>query len=163
MNKLKEVDQTWRESIRVNIALNSGLLAIPVIAVIQLLQVPESSFDVPLIISVYVFAISIPTLAIQVWAATRTATYSHLVTLREYSPSLNRILNILGELGRIAAMAGMICIFWHFSWIAGTMFLSIGIVSIIVVARYFAILDEATEEAKKDLVRTEETKKASSS
>jgi len=43
------------------------------------------------------------------------------------------------------------------------MFLSIGIVSIIVVARYFAILDEATEEAKKDLVRTEETKKASSS
>ena len=148
MRNLIEVHQNWRENIRAVIAIDSGLLAIPLIAAVQLLQVPKSDFDVPLTLSVYAFAVSIPLLAGNLLGAVLTYTYSHLL---QVSRLLRLMLAVTSRLGRLAASVGITCLFWHFTWKAGALFLVVSVVSLIVTAAYYTALEEATEKAKTEI------------
>jgi len=116
-------DQHTRQSIQTEIVLFSGLLALPVITVGQLLPGAES-LDWPLFISVLCFAVSIPLLATRIFERRRHLAQDHLLKAQELGP-----LKKFSDWGGLISLGGLTAVFFHFSWIMGVAFILSGAVS----------------------------------
>jgi len=103
-NRKKFIDQ------RVPRAMYSGALGLSIIAVTQLIQ--RDVLDTPLLVSLYCFSITIPTMALAVYLL---MVHSFEKFVRELSTTIRSIIG-LGFLGSIVSFfIGMFCLFLHFS------------------------------------------------
>jgi hypothetical protein len=94
--------------------INSGALAIAVLAVTQLVQ--RNSLDYPLLISLYLFGLSMPlSAASTILLALQGSTSPYPAN------SVYGAVTIL--IGCIATLAGIFCLFLHFNMYVGIVFL----------------------------------------
>jgi cation transport ATPase len=100
----------YKQETETRILAVAGLLGTSIVAVTQLLQVPE--LDAYLTISACAFAFAIPILAIQLWLARWTSYQKHDVDWG----------SLTIWLGAIASVLGLASLFWHFSWLVGISF-----------------------------------------
>lgn len=124
MDERELQDRRTRQRIQTEIVLFSGLLAIPVIAIVQLLSIAEP-LDCWLFVSVLCFAVSIPLLAIRIFERRRHLAEEHLLTAQELGP-----LKKLSDLGANINLVGLTTVFFHFSWIVGVAFIVSGFFSL---------------------------------
>jgi hypothetical protein len=111
----------YREAVELDVVLLSGLLAIPVIAVVQLLG-NEEPLDLPLKISVHCFAVAIPLLATYIFM--RRTPVSHESTYESVLQFHWMIL--IGPTAIIVDVVGLVALFWHFDWIVGVLAITSG-------------------------------------
>jgi len=109
--KQDTTSEQYRRDSELNAIVVSALLGISIIAITQLLQTSPDNF---LLVSTYAFAIAIPVLTAHL-ALHRDA------TRRRYDVEWGH--DWLFLTGLIAPMAGVVSLFWHFSYIAGVLFL----------------------------------------
>jgi hypothetical protein len=134
------------ERSRYNLLIFSGLLAVPVVSVVQLLQLskPLPAF---LFASLLVFAVSIPFLAASIDIRTMSLRYKYDVNVRGLLPMM--------YIGMITSVAGIACIFFYFHWIAGVVFLASSLVGVILSLCHYLALEavnspESEEEANQE-------------
>jgi hypothetical protein len=97
----------------------SALLGASVVATIQLLQVPQLGLS--LLISVHSFAIAIPVLALRIYEIPESLSAD---APYDFSyPWHNGMMWI----GWGSSLLGLTCLFWHFSWVAGTLVVACGV------------------------------------
>ncbi len=122
-------DKEHRSEANENRLICSGALGVPVVAVIQLLQV--SSFDRPLLFSLFCFAVSIPLMAMSVYVI--TVGIDNKNPLQDRLSKIYRRLFMFGTLiGLFATAGGLLALFFHFGSYAeyvGWVFLSMCIVA----------------------------------
>jgi len=114
----------------------SGLLGISVVAIIQFLQL--SALDTPLTVSLYSFSVAVPLLTLSVFTITVT---SHL----EYTV-VPGYLVMTHTIGTFAAFTGTVCIFWHFSRIAGIVFLLMSLIATVIYSWFDVALTKANKK-----------------
>ncbi|HYZ65110.1 MAG TPA: hypothetical protein VE574_00110 [Nitrososphaeraceae archaeon] len=103
--------EQYRRESELNAIAMSALLGVSIIAIIQLLQTSPDNF---LLVSTYAFAIAIPVLSAHL------ALYRD-VTRHKYDVEWGH--DWVMWTGMIAATTGVVSLFWHFSYIAGVLFL----------------------------------------
>jgi hypothetical protein len=107
----------------------SGALAgVSVVSIVQMLSV--NSLDVPLKISVYSFAITIPALS---------AVFINTVVEDYYGGSRVRmpLLVIVTTIGYLAGLIGVAALFFHFAKYAGILFIVLSLLGIVAVGNHF--------------------------
>jgi hypothetical protein len=115
--RFEDLYKGWIEA---DILVLSGLLAIPVIAIVQLLG-NEEPLDLPLQISVHCFAVAIPLLA-------------STILLKRHESACGRVrlprwVFVGQPIALIADAIGLISLFWHFSWAVGVLALTSGVLA----------------------------------
>lgn len=115
-----------KESIRFAESVTAALIGVSTVIVVQLLQL--TSFDIPLKIALYSFAVSIPMLTayfVIVWLKTD---YAILVDVWSET--------FAGVVGGGCSIVGLGAIFWHFSMPIGITFIVAGIAAFGMVAAW---------------------------
>jgi hypothetical protein len=113
--------------IRIRRVVSSGALGTSVVAVTQLAQ-KNSLNDGPLILAVYLFAVSIPILAASVALYTaRLEMYPDWPSNLRHSCLLALVIVFVEWAALLMVFLGVACLFWHLSWPAGIIFLTMSI------------------------------------
>jgi hypothetical protein len=118
----------------------SALLGVSVVGVMQLLQVPQ--LDLPLYISVIAFAVAIPMLTYGVYQVRWLQQYRYHIP----SPWIDG----MGWFAMLASLLGLIGIFWHFWWVAGTLFILCGSAVFVFALVFSSAIEKANAEANRD-------------
>ena len=124
MNEKNLQDQHTRQRIQTEIVLFSGLLALPLITIVQLLPGTEP-LDWPLFISVLCFAVAIPLLAIRIFERRRHLAEEQLLKAQELGS-----LKKFSDWGATINLVGLAAVFFHFSYIVGVAFVLSGFLSL---------------------------------
>jgi hypothetical protein len=127
MDKAARAANQWLQ------AYGSGLIGIALIAVFQLLALPD--LDKRLTVSLYCFAISIPLLAFFVLAMVAEAKYTHLSELWLY----NAVPLVLGI---PIWFVGLAAVFFHFSLVIGSIFSLLAILLLLASKRHRTLLKQ---------------------
>lgn len=142
MAEPSEKSQRKRAHTQERIAIFSGLLVIPVITVVQLLQLPKP-LPLLLFMSVICFAASIPLLG--------AAIHINYVSLRLEEYDLKAVWTTLPILmGVFASTAGMILVFCYLSWIAGGVFVVSGLVGVSAWGTHYRAVQVAKSEVEEE-------------
>jgi hypothetical protein len=68
---------------------------------------------------------------------------------REYTVRIREVLPwmfVANVIGIVAAALGIVCVFWHFCWLAAIIFVAFGIISTVGWGVYITVLNEANVE-----------------
>jgi hypothetical protein len=112
-----------------------ALLVINVIALIQLLSVVQ--LDIPLKVSLYCFAASIPLLTLS-WLNGHSISQQeyYVDSMYDFVPSI---------ISLFISFAGICALFWHFSWTIGVLFMGTSVLAWILGILYYNQLREANK------------------
>jgi hypothetical protein len=102
------------------------------VALIQILGVTNR--DAPINIALYCFAIAIPLLAVKLYAVAIESTYE-ITIITWYMQSISFA-------GIAGAIVGILCIFWHFSWLVGITFLICGVAGVVGLFKFYYELEK---------------------
>ena len=112
-----------KENLKFEEVITGALIGVSTVIVVQLLQL--TAFDVPLKISLYCFAISIPMLT--AYLVSVLIKINHTLQVKMWSEG------VAVSIGGACSIVGMGAIFWHFS-------ISIGITFIVAVLAAFVLV-----------------------
>jgi hypothetical protein len=110
--------------------MSGALVGLGVIAIVQMLSVP--SLDVPLKVSLYSFAISIPFLTV----AFLCARIETGVDFRSNHPLVSLAFGSCVGFGNLSSLAGISALFFHFMNYAGFIFIGVCVIGLVVWVAY---------------------------
>ena len=125
-----------REVFEIDRLTSTSMVAISVFVVIQLLQL--NSLDLALYISLFCFALCLPTMAISVM----------ILNIEQFHKIKTRPKSIdrFGMIGLLAGFVGIAAVFYHFSWQACLLFVVVGIYVHSISYKYWKALNKLKDE-----------------
>ena len=119
--ELTEIERTVGRQVEI---LTGALVGLGVIALVQMLSL--QSLDVPLIVSVYSFAVSIPSLSAVFLCMMEEAKFG--VTTHE---RISTVMAILLAAGNLGTLIGISALFFHFATYAGIIFIASSLIGLV--------------------------------
>ena len=113
---------------RINDLLYGGFIGISLLTVQAFISLPR--LDLPLLISLFAFAIAIPLLA-------ATIMLNNILWIVKYG-SDSKWIHFVRNISPIGAIIGIIAVFWHLSWVSGLLFSISGGIGYLVCTHYYA-------------------------
>jgi FlaA1/EpsC-like NDP-sugar epimerase len=101
-------------------------------------MIGQSDLDVALSVSIHSFAVSIPFLCSLIYTG-----YYEIRFKYTSNPAFLTLAEIIGIGG---AMLGILALFWHFSWVAGSTFLVCSVLASVYAAWFSSIVEALNEE-----------------
>jgi hypothetical protein len=117
--------------------MSGALIAISVVALVQLLSVGQ--LDIPLKISLYCFAVSIPLLSLASLNRLAASAQEYIVDAWYDSFAI--------AFGSLASFVGVGALFWHFSRIMGGLFFAISFFGVIAYLRFYFELEKVNDKS----------------
>jgi hypothetical protein len=131
---MEELETFFRDEPRLR---DAGLIAISLI--ILQVWISSGTHDVPSLISLIAFAVSIPMLS-----------FDLLLRKAPYLVISGKTMTIIADMnkfiGIIGAIIGIVAALWHVTWVAGLIFLIIGIISCSI---YFIVSSDSKDLLKR--------------
>src|SRR5436309_1035925 len=122
---------------RINDLLYGGFIGISLLMIQAFISLP--TLDLPLLISLFAFAIAIPLLAANIML-------NNILWIAKYGSDSKWIL-LIRHVSPIAAIVGIIAVFWHLSWISGLLVSISGAIGYHICTHYYAqVLRKKREE-----------------
>ena len=149
MSKPKKIDEKVRSRNNSTIWASTGLIVIGLIILQDYTSTGIS--DIPIFISIIAFSLAFPLLAgaIVHLKLVNDDGYYDSVYDDEYGG-----IDLIFLLGSICAFIGIVTAFWHVSWIAGVLFLTVSIITLFIIASPVLSTEEIErlerEEAEKE-------------
>ena len=133
-----ETYTTHKETYKEDRLVLAGLLAISISSVITCISL--KTLDVALTIAMYFFAASIPFLSFNIMLLTSELNYKKTIF-----PKYVKYSNIIGTLG---GFLGIVCMFFHFSWIIGSIFIVMSATSLLFLGWFDNDIEKANKKPK---------------
>ena len=132
MKRFKTSQHTNRE----DQLIYAGLVGVGIAAVLTTLSIDV--LDLPLCITAYTFAISLPLLALSIVAISLKQRYKYTV--------IPWYIDFANFAGTICAAIGIAALFWHFSWAIGALFTLFGAFTFIAIFLFHESLKQANKK-----------------
>lgn len=126
-----------KEGIGLDFLIFAGLAGFCSFTLVQMISL--SSLDTSLTVAMYAFAVALPILLM------KTLNLAE-IRINKYEVRQPVFITMLEVIGIIATATGAICVFWHFSPLAGVLVIVVGAVSLFANIRYSNLIFKANKK-----------------